>query len=40
MILVGRNSSKEAERMQEPAVRDFFCGLINVECQASYSHEH
>jgi SET domain-containing protein len=26
--------------MQEPAVRDFFCGLINVDCQTTYSYEH
>ena len=26
--------------MQEPAVRDFFCGLIKIDCQTSYSYEH
>ena len=26
--------------MQEPAVRDFFCGLINVDCQTTYAYEH
>jgi SET domain-containing protein len=26
--------------MQEPAVRDFFCGLINVDCHTTYSYEH
>lgn len=26
--------------MQEPAVRDFFCGLINADCRTNYSYEH
>ena len=26
--------------MLEPEVRDFFCGLINVDCQSTYSYEH
>ena len=25
--------------MQEPEVRDFFCGLIDLDCQVRYSYE-